>query len=77
MEGDYMYAIDRIENNIVIAENLRTKEKLELKIDKFPFEPKEGIIFSIENSSIIKQEAEEQERRKLLREKLERLKNHE
>lgn len=72
-----MYAIDRIENNIVIAENLKTQEKIELKTNEFPFEPKEGTIFSIKNNNIIKQEETEQERRELLRKKMERLKNHE
>ena len=72
-----MYAIDRIENDIVIAENLKTKEKIELKVNEFYFTPKEGTIFSIENNSIIKQEKTEQDRRELLRQKMERLKKHE
>lgn len=72
-----MYAIDRIENDIVIAENLKTKEKIELKINEFPFELKEGTIFSIENNNIIKQEKTEQERREILRKKMERLKKYE
>ena len=72
-----MYAIDRIENDIVIAENLKTKEKIELKVNEFSFTPKEGTIFSIENNSIIKQDKTEQDRRELLRQKMERLKKHE
>ena len=72
-----MYAIDRIENDIVIAENLKTKEKSELKVNEFSITPKEGTIFSIENNSIIKQEKTEQDRRELLRQKMERLKKHE
>lgn len=77
-----MYAIDRVEKNIVIAENLKTKEKLKIKIEDFSFEPKEGTIFSIEknnnsNSIIVKQEEYEKKRRDLLRQKMERLKKHE
>ena len=44
-----MYAIDKIENNLVIAENLQTKEKIEIAKEEFSFEPREGLIFSIEN----------------------------
>lgn len=72
-----MYAIDRIENNLVIAESLQTKEKIEIKKEKFPFEPREGLIFSIENEKIIEKKEVEEDRRKLLREKMERLKHHE
>ncbi len=72
-----MYAIDRIENNLVIAENLQTKEKIELKKEEFSFEPRERLIFSIENEKIIEKKEVEEDRRKLLREKMERLKHHE
>lgn len=72
-----MYAIDRIEKNLVIAENLKTKEKIEIKKEEFSFEPREGLIFSIENEKIIEKKEVEEDRRKLLREKMERLKHHE
>lgn len=72
-----MYAIDQIENNIVIAENLKTKEKEEFNPSDFPFPIKEGMMFSIQNNIIKKEEKKEQERRHLLREKMERLKKHE
>lgn len=72
-----MYAIDRIEEDIIIAENLQTKEKIEIKIEDFPLEPREGLIFSIENGIIIEKKAVEEDRRKLLREKMERLKHYE
>ncbi len=72
-----MYAIDQIENDIVIAENLKTKEKKEFKRSDFPFPIKEGTMFSIHNQTIQKEETIEQERRRTLREKMERLKRHE
>lgn len=72
-----MYAIDRIEKDIIIAEDLQTKEKIEIKIEEFPLKPREGLIFSIENGIIIEKQEVEQDRRKLLREKMERLKHHE
>ncbi len=72
-----MYAIDRIENGIVIAENLETKKKVELKIESFPFEPQEKTIFKIEDGIILEEENIENQRKQSLREKMERLKKHE
>lgn len=71
-----MYAIDRIEEKYIIAENLKTKEKKTIPIDSFPIVPKEGLIFSIENDIIIENKSMEEKRRKLLREKMNRLKKH-
>lgn len=72
-----MYTIDRIENDIIIAENLETKEKIEIKTEDFPLNIREGLVFSIENEMIIEKKEVEEDRRKVLREKMERLKHHE
>lgn len=72
-----MYAIDRIENNIIIAEELNTKKRIELKEEGFPFQPKEGLLFSIKNNQVIEEKEEQAKRRKILREKFERLKHYE
>ncbi len=72
-----MYAIDKIEGNLIIAENIETREKLEIDMKKFSFRPKEGMIFSIENEKIIERKDLEQKRRQMIREKMERLKRHE
>ena len=72
-----MYAIDKIEGNLIIAENIETREKIEVDIKNFSFCPKEGIIFSIENEKIIERKDLEQKRRQMIREKMERLKRHE
>lgn len=72
-----MYAIEKIENNLVIAENLETKEQITLSLENFTFSIKEGTLFDIKNNKIIKQEKLEDERRKLLRERMEKLKHHE
>lgn len=72
-----MYAIEKIENNLVIAEDLETKEQITLSQKDFTFSIKEGTMFDIKNNKIIKQEKLEEERRKLLRERMERLKRHE
>ena len=37
-----MYAIDKIEGNLVIAENIETKEKITVKKQDFPFAIHEG-----------------------------------
>lgn len=72
-----MYAIEKIENNLVIAEDLETKEQITIPQKDFTFSIKEGTLFDIKNNKIIKQEKLEDERRKLLRERMERLKHHE
>lgn len=77
MDSDKMYAIEKIENNLVIAENLETKEQITIPQKDFTFSIKEGTLFDIKNNKIIKQEKLEDERRKLLRERMERLKHHE
>ena len=77
MDSDKMYAIEKIENNLVIAEDLETKEQITLSQKDFTFSIKEGTMFDIKNNKIIKQEKLEEERRKLLRERMERLKRHE
>lgn len=77
MDSDKMYAIEKIDNNLVIAEDLETKEQITLSQKDFTFSIKEGTMFDIKNNKIIKQEKLEDERRKLLRERMERLKRHE
>lgn len=72
-----LYAIDKIENNIVMAENLKTGEKKQLKIEDFPFQIYEGCLFSIKENHIIKESEKEKLRILKLREKMERLKRHE
>lgn len=72
-----MYAIDKIENDIILAEDLETKEKISLTTKDFSFPIKEGTMFSIKDNKIIEESSKEQERRKMLREKIERLKRHE
>ena len=47
------YVIDRIENEIVILEELNTKEKIEVEVSKLPNEIKEGIVLKKEENFII------------------------
>lgn len=72
-----MYVIDRIEEDKVIAENLDTKEKLEIDCKDFPFSIYEGLIFYKQEDIYIMEKEIEKKRRKSLRERLENLKKHE
>ncbi len=72
-----MYAIDKIEENVVVAEDLETKEKITINRKYFPFPIHEGLIFSKRENIITQEDIIEKDRRKMLREKMERLKRHE
>lgn len=72
-----MYSIDKIEENVVVAEEVETGEKLLLKKESFSFPIYDGILFSIEDGRYIQQKEIEFDRRKILREKMEKLKRHE
>ena len=51
------YVVDRIESNIVILEEINTKEKIELNINELPKEIEEGkVISKIENDYLIDEE---------------------
>lgn len=77
MDSDIMYAIDQIEENIVLAENIDTKEKIYIEKKKFPFPIHEGLLFSLKDNTPVLEQKKEEERRISLREKMERLKRHE
>ena len=72
-----MYAIDKIEENVVVAEDLETKEKITINRKYFPFPIHEGLIFSKKEDVIIQEEGVQKVRRKKLQEKMERLKRRE
>lgn len=68
------YAIDRIENNIAILEEITTKEKKEVAIDILPKEIKEGTILIYEEDQYRIDNLEEEQRRKRIMEKFKKLK---
>ena len=68
-----MYAIDKIEGNLVIAENIETKEKITVKKQDFPFAIHEGLLFTKEKDPYVPEEEQEKNRLNQLREKMERL----
>lgn len=69
------YAVDRIEDTIVIIENIKTKEKTEISITDIVGQVHEGSIIIKQDNIYVCDIEEEEARRKKLREKLEHLKN--
>ncbi len=68
------FAVDRIEEGIVVLENIKTGEIREIKKDELPKEVHEGSILSFKNGSYTLDEKTEEVRRESLRERMERLK---
>lgn len=69
------YAVDKIEDNLIICEEITTGEKITLNKNEIKGKVHEGAIIIKSDSSYEVNKQEEENRRKLLREKLNRLKN--
>lgn len=69
------YAVDRIDENIATIENIINKEKKEVPLELLPKNVKEGSVITLENDTYIINSNEEETRRKIIEEKLNRLKN--
>lgn len=67
-----IFAIDKIEDNIVILENITSKEKKEINKEILPLDIKEGSIINYENNTYSLNINEEEKRRQQI---LERFKN--
>ncbi len=67
------YAIDRIEENIVILEDINTKEKIEVEKEVLPLSIKDGTILIYENNEYKLDLNEEELRRKKIQERFNRL----
>lgn len=70
------YAVDRIEEDIVILENIKTGEILEVSIANLPKGIHEGSILVKNGDDFLIDLDTEKERRESLRERLERLKGN-
>ena len=68
------FAVDRIEENIAILENITTQEKIEIAIEQLPKGLHEGAIIVVKGNKYILDSQEEDKRRKRIQEKLNRLK---
>ena len=70
------YAVDRIEGNIAICENLDTKEIKEVELNLLPKRIKDGTILIYENNKYKIDKNEEEKRRLAILEKFNRLKKN-
>ena len=68
------YIIDRVEDNIVVCENLETKEMIELDKSLLPKNIKDGNVLLFENNEYKLDLNEEELRRQRIRERFNRLK---
>jgi len=68
------YSIDRIENDIAILEELTTGHKLEVAISNLPQNIHEGSILILKDNQYLLDNATEQNLRKSLQERFNRLK---
>lgn len=69
------YAVDRIDENIATIENIINKEKKEVPLELLPKNVKEGSVITLEGGTYILNSKEEETRRKIIEEKLNRLKS--
>ena len=71
-----IYIIDRIENNIAVLENKDTKEIINIPLNKLPSNLKEGNVLKYENNTYTKDTEEENNRKKTILEKFNKLRNN-
>lgn len=67
------FAIDRIEENIAICQNIETKEMIEIDVDKLPKEIKEGCVIYFDGKDYLLDEEEENKIRKRIEDKMNKL----
>lgn len=67
------FAVDKIEDNIVVLENIVTGEIINEKIDNLPADVKEKDILSLENKQYILDVETKEERMKRIMEKMKML----
>lgn len=67
------FAVDKIEGNIAVLENLATKEKIEVELNSLPV-IKEGTVLVFEDNLYKINDKERRERMKMIMEKLNKLK---
>ena len=76
MENNMKYAVDRIEENIVVLENLDDKTKIELKKEELPKEIKDGTILVFKDNKYELDLEEEKNKRQSILERFNRLKKN-
>ena len=71
-----LFAIDRFEENVIILENIKTKEKIEIQRELLPSNIHEGAIVKFHNNNYILEENEEEKRRCEILERFQRLRKN-
>lgn len=69
------YSVDRIEENIVVLENIENKEIIEINKSELDFEVVDGNILKLVDGKFVLDKETEVSRKESLRERLNRLKN--
>ncbi len=67
------YSVDKIENDIVLLENIKDGNKLEVDIKKIPSGIKETDILYFDGKTYVKDDEEKQKRVDKIREKMNKL----
>ncbi|HIU40378.1 MAG TPA: DUF3006 domain-containing protein [Candidatus Aphodocola excrementigallinarum] len=67
------YAIDKIENNVALLENIKDGSKKEIDIKMLPLNVKETDILSYDGKVYLVDNNEKEKRIKIIREKMEKL----
>lgn len=68
------FSVDRIEENVVIIQNLTTKEIIEISKDILPNNIQDGSIITYEKNKYVIDNKYKKKREAIIREKMERLK---
>ena len=69
------YSVDRIEEDIIVLENIENKEIIEINKSEFDFEVVDGNILKLVDGKFVLDKETEVSRKESLRERLNRLKN--
>lgn len=70
------FAVDRIEDNIAVLENIETNELMSVDVTLLPSSIHEGSILVFINNTYISDNAEEEIRRKMIEERFMKLRNN-
>ena len=76
MENNMKYVVDRIEDNIVVLENLDDKKKIEIDKKQLPKKIKDGTVLVLKDDKYELDIEEEQKRRQNILERFNRLKKN-
>ena len=66
-------AVDKIDNGVVLLENIKDNSKVEVSLDKLPLDVKETDILVYKNNKYEKDDNEKEERLRLIEEKMNKL----